>query len=154
MSPSGVEVRPARMGEERAVLEMYEWLFAPPGERPAGFNPDHAQAAIANAIGLREATILLAVEHDRRIGLCSVYLDIESVRYGRRAWIEDLAVDPERRSRGVGAALLEAAREWATEHKATHLELDSGAARADAHRFYESHDPDWTGVQFAWSLSR
>ena len=151
---AGIEIRPARLGEERAVLAMYEWLFEPPGERPAGFLPDRAIAAIADAISLREATILLAVEHDQRVGLCSVYLDLDSVRYGRRAWIEDMVVDPQRRSRGVGAALLEAAREWARSHDATHIELDSGAARTDAHRFYEGQAPDWTGKQYAWSLRR
>lgn len=151
MSP-GLGIRPARLGEERAIVAMYEWLFEPPGSRPPGFREDLAEAAIADAISLREATILLATEGDDRVGLCSVYLDINSVRYGRRAWVEDLVVDPTRRSGGVGRALLEAAKDWGREHSATHLELDSGDPRTDAHRFYERGRPDWSGRQYSWSL--
>ena len=76
-------------------------------------------------------------------GLCCVFLDIASVRFGQRAWVEDLAVDPERRSEGIGKALLDAAKEWARERGASHLELDSGVDRADAHRFYEREGPSW-----------
>ena len=44
-----------------------------------------------------------------------------------RCWVEDLAVNPEHRSQGVGKALLDAAKEWARERGATHL--SSTAAR-------------------------
>ena len=30
--------------------------------------------------------------------------------------------------------------------------LDSGEARADAHRFYERERPSWRSVSFAWEL--
>lgn len=69
-------------------------------------------------------------------GFCTVYLDVLSVRFGQRAWVEDLAVHPERRSTGAGKALLDAAKAWARARGASHLELDSGNARAGAHRFY------------------
>jgi GNAT superfamily N-acetyltransferase len=150
----GLEIRPARFGEEREVLEMYEWLFEPPGSRPAGFDPSRALARIAETITERDSVILVAVESGRRVGLCSVYLDLDSVRYGQRAWIEDLVVSPDRRSAGIGRALLDAARTWGRERKATHLELDSGEARDDAHRFYERQRPDWEGRQYAWRLER
>jgi GNAT superfamily N-acetyltransferase len=74
------------------------------------------------------------------------------VRFGRRCWVEDLAVDPERRSQGVGAALLAAAREWARRAGATHLELDSGLARADAHRFYEREGGARQSYTYGWEL--
>jgi GNAT superfamily N-acetyltransferase len=150
----GLEIREAQLGEEPELLSMYEWLFDPPGSRPRGFEPGRAVAAIAETIAGREATILIAAQHDLRIGFCSAYLDINSVRYGKRVWVEDLAVDPGHRSRGVGRALLGAAREWGRRHGATHLELDSGADRGDAHRFYERESPDWTGKQYAWLLGR
>lgn len=150
---AGLEIRPARLGEEREVLEMYEWLFEPPGSRPPGFEAGRALARIAETIVETDAVILLAISGGERIGLCSVYLDLDSVRFGRRAWVEDLVVDPGRRSAGVGRALLAAAQQWGREHRATHLELDSGAARTEAHRFYEREQPDWEGRQYAWRLS-
>ena len=76
----------------------------------------------------------------------------ESARFGQRAWVEDLAVAPEQRSRGHGKALLDAAKDWARAQGATHLELDSGEARADAHRFYERERPSWRSVSFGWEL--
>ena len=94
----------------------------------------------------------MAEHRGELLGLCTVYLDLNSVRFGRRAWVEDLAVSPANRSQGVGKALLDAAKDWAREQGATHLELDSGEARADAHRFYEREDPSWRSICFAWKL--
>jgi GNAT superfamily N-acetyltransferase len=84
--------------------------------------------------------------------VCTVSLDLRSIRFGLRAWVEDLAVDPARRSSGVGKALLDAAKAWGRARGATHLELDSGDARADAHRFYERERPDWAGRCYGWAL--
>ena len=70
----------------------------------------------------------------------------------QRARVEDLAVDPERRSGGVGKQLLDAAKDWARSRGATHLELDSGEAREAAHRFYEREQPSWRSICFGWEL--
>ena len=86
------------------------------------------------------------------VGFCSVYLDILSVRFGQRSWIEDLAVHPDRRSQGVGRRLLTAAQDWARHHGATHLELDSGNDRTRAHLFYESRQPASRSQCFSWTL--
>ena len=80
------------------------------------------------------------------------FLDFESVRFGRRAWVEDLAVHSGHRSLGIGKRLLDAAKDWARKHGATHLELDSGHARTDAHRFYERERPSWSSISFGWEL--
>jgi GNAT superfamily N-acetyltransferase len=98
------------------------------------------------------STVLVAVDDAGLAGFCTTYLDLRSVRFGLRAWVEDLAVAPDRRSQGTGAALLAAARAWARERGATHLELDSGDARTDAHRFYEREAPDSTSRCFGWRL--
>lgn len=148
----GFEVRAAREGEERAIVSLYEWLFAPPGSKPAAWDERRAAVALREAIRSHDACILVAVEDDRLIGLCTAYQDLHSVRYGYRAWVEDLAVDPERRSQGVGKALLDAAKAWARERGATHLELDSAEARADAHRFYDREGADYRSISFGWEL--
>jgi GNAT superfamily N-acetyltransferase len=77
---------------------------------------------------------------------------MHSVRFGPRVWIEDLAVHPDHRSRGIGKALLDAAKDWARARGATHLELDSSFARQDAHRFYERERPSWSSRSFGWQL--
>ncbi|HKQ17420.1 MAG TPA: GNAT family N-acetyltransferase [Solirubrobacterales bacterium] len=145
-----VEVRSARIAEADAVLACYEWLFAPPGSQPASWNPDWAKVALVDAIDSDAANVLVADEGGRISGFCTAYLDLLSVRYGLRCWVEDLAVDPERRSRGIGAALLAAAREWAAVNGASHLELDSAASRVDAHRFYAREGARDPSYSFGW----
>lgn len=146
-------IRPARPDEADTIIAAFDWLFAPPGARPALWDEARARRTLAEIAGADDATVLLAQADDGAVvGICSVALDLMSIRYGRRAWVEDLAVDPGRRSGGVGKALLDAARAWAREHGATHLELDSGDARTDAHRFYEREQPSWTSKQFGWQL--
>jgi GNAT superfamily N-acetyltransferase len=147
-----VVIRFARDGEEARVLAMYEWLFAPPGYWPEQWDEDRARAALADAIDSPESAVLVAEDGDPLIGFCTAYLELNSVRFGRRCWIEDLAVDPNRRSEGLGGALLDAAADWARGAGATHLELDTGLARTDAQRFYERRGPHATGISYSWAL--
>lgn len=147
------QVRAAREEEIGAVIALYEWLFVPPGSLPAAWDERRAAVALREAIRSHDACVLVAeAAAGPLVGLCTAYRDLHSVRYGPRAWVEDLAVDPERRSQGIGKALLDAAKAWARERGATHLELDSGEARHDAHRFYERERPSWRSVCFAWEL--
>jgi GNAT superfamily N-acetyltransferase len=146
------KVREAVPGEVERVLGMYEWLFAPPGSVPPHWDPERARAAIAASIEDTEAAVLVAERRGDLLGLCTAYLDMNSVRFGPRCWVEDLAVSPHHRSQGVGKDLLDAAKTWARERGATHLELDSSDLRVDAHRFYERENPSWRSVCFAWEL--
>ncbi len=134
------------------MRDCYEWLFEPPGARPENWVPEWAAAAIAEAIDSAGSTIFVAIDRDDGaiVGFCTAYLDLLSVRYGLRCWVEDLAVDPLHRSRGIGSALLGAARRWAAESGASHLELDSSEARRDAHRFYEREGSNVRAVSFGW----
>ena len=152
MSRVAVEIRAARPGEEEAILPLYEWLFAPPGSRPGAWDERRAAVALRQAIDSHDACVLLADDDGALVGFCTGYQDLHSVRFGYRAWVEDLAVDPERRSLGVGKALLDAAKAWARERGATHLELDSAEARADAHRFYEREGAGYRSICFGWEL--
>lgn len=145
-------VRPAAPGEGEAIVPLYEWLFATPGSRPPQWDPALAVERLEAAIAEQRSTVFLATDGDRLVGLCTAYLDLESVRFGRRCWVEDLAVDPEMRSRGFGKALLEAALEWAAANGASHLELDSADARTDAHRFYVREGATNLSRSFGWWL--
>ena len=145
-------IRAAGADEVERVLGMYEWLFAPPGSLPPRWDPEQAGAALAEAIGAEGSTVLVAEHRTQLLGFVSAYLELESVRFGLRCWVEDLVVSPEHRSQGVGKALLDGAKDWARERGATHLELDSSDARIEAHRFYEREGPSWTSRCFAWEL--
>jgi GNAT superfamily N-acetyltransferase len=111
-----------------------------------------AAARLAHAIDDDASNVLVADVGGRVAGFVTAYDEMTSVRFGRRVWVEDLAVDPDQRSQGLGKALLDAAKDWARERGASHLELDSATTRADAHRFYEREQPTWTSVSFGWVL--
>ena len=145
-------IRLARLGEGNTLTAAYEWLFAAPGVRPAGWSPDVAADRIEAAIADDRSAVLVADDDNTLVGIATVYLDIVSVRFGQRAWVEDLAVAPDRRSGGLGKALLDAAKSWARDHGAARLELESSPARVDAHRFYERERPDGWSQCFRWTL--
>lgn len=136
------------------MIPLFEWLFAPPGSRPAQWDERRALVALRQAIDSHDSLVLVADDETEGelVGILTAYLDLHSVRFGYRVWVEDFAIDPHRRSQGIGHRMLSAAREWARERGATHLELDSGDARMDAHRFYERENPAWTARCFAWEV--
>ena len=145
-------IRTAASGEIDTVTAGYDWLFAPPGAQPLQWDAGRAAERLRAAVAGARSELFVADADGAVVGLCTVYLDIESVRFGQRAWVEDLAVHPDHRSAGHGKALLDAAKDWARERGATHLELDSAETRADAHRFYEREQPSWRSISFGWEL--
>jgi GNAT superfamily N-acetyltransferase len=145
-------IRPAREDEVQVVLPLYESLFEPPGWRPESWDDARAADALVAAIRSEDSAVLVAERDGRLVGVCTAYLDLDSVRFGLRCWVEDLAVDSGSRSQGVGGALLEEARRWAHAAGATHLELDTAEARTDAQRFYERQRPSWRSLSYAWKL--
>lgn len=147
-----VVVREAALEDVDRVTTMYEWLFAPPGARPDHWDPHRAAAALGRAVTSDTVIVLIATLGDEFVGICTAYADIESVRFGGRVWVEDLAVHPHQRSLGIGKQLLDAARQWARARGATTLQLDSADARTAAHRFYEREQPSWRSRSYGWEL--
>ncbi|MCH8994292.1 MAG: GNAT family N-acetyltransferase [Chloroflexi bacterium] len=132
-----VDIRHATLADEAAFLDLLEQLFDAPGSPPPRYTRERGRNGFRWAIAGEHSDVLLALDGRSLIGLASVYRDIESIRFGRRTWLQDLVVDRAARSGGVGKALLAAAADWARERGCTHLVLSSGWDRKDAHRFYE-----------------
>jgi len=130
-------IRKATPDDEATILSLIHELFEPPGGIPAGYTDDRAREGIRYAIDNPDADILLAEDGAIVVGLATVYKDYRSIRDGWRTWLQDLVVTSDQRSTGVGSALLTTAADWARGHGCTHLDLASGLARKDAHRFYE-----------------
>jgi GNAT superfamily N-acetyltransferase len=148
-----LEIRAAKPGEEESLLDAWEWLFEPPGRRPAAWEHRRAQVALREAIDSRDSLVLVAVaEGERVVGICTAYYTIHAIRFGPRAWVEELAVHPEMRSRGIGSRLLAAAKDWARERGASHLKLDSALPRTEAHRFYEREGPSGRAYSYVFEL--
>ena len=132
-----ITIRPAGLADEKALLDLVPQLFEAPGGPAPGYTRERGSRGFRWAVEGESSDVLLAFHGEQLVGLASVCADIESIRYGSRAWLQDLVVDKHARSTGVGKALLAAAAEWGRARGCTHLELSSGLGRVDAHRFYE-----------------
>jgi GNAT superfamily N-acetyltransferase len=153
--PMSIHIRQFQRGAEAEFVSGLEWLFDPPGSRPSDWDRDRAVERTAQVLDHENVALFEARSYqDQLVGVASVYLDILSVRFGRRASIEDLAVHPEWRSRGVGTSLLTAARTWAHDHGADYVFLESGVARTDAHRFYLREGATHAAAAFRWTAQQ
>ncbi|HEV8259433.1 MAG TPA: GNAT family N-acetyltransferase [Burkholderiales bacterium] len=77
----------------------------------------------------------VAVRGKKVIGV-AVYREFENTHAGRRFYVDDLVTDEDERSSGVGRALMTYLQETARERGCPGLDLESGAHRTRAHRFY------------------
>ena len=82
--------------------------------------------------GLRYTAIY---DNDRCVAVAGWRLVATTVAL-RKLYVDDLVTDAGHRGRGVGAALLRELESRAREAGCRVLDLDSGADREDAHRFY------------------
>lgn len=133
-----VTVRPLARGEVAAALAvMLQGSLHPDGERPE--HPD-AYWRAAEETTARGGAVLVALEGGEVVGLCQVMV-LRHFQHagGLCAELESVFVREDRRARGVGGALLEAAEELARERGCYRVQLTSNVVRADAHRFYEAH---------------
>ena len=94
------EVRAAQAGEEERSCPCTSGCSHRRAPRPGAWDERRAAVALRDAIDSHDACVLVADDGGELVGICTAYQDIHSVRFGYRGWVEDLAVDPERRSQG------------------------------------------------------
>jgi GNAT superfamily N-acetyltransferase len=78
---------------------------------------------------------------------------VDTASVVRKLYVDDLVVDHDSRSQGIGALLLDHLEQVARDAGARCVELDSGHQRADAHRFYRSRGYHDTGLKFHKDLA-
>lgn len=82
-------------------------------------------------------SVIFLAKDDEPLGFTQLFPSFSSVSM-RRLWIlNDLFVAPNGRQRGVGAALLERARQWAIRTDAKGLTLETEISNINAQRLYE-----------------
>ncbi len=96
---------------------------------PAGY-AEKLQRVLAGG-----ARMVLATEGEAVLGL-AVYRWHENTFDGVRFYVDDLVTTEQRRSRGVGRALLAHLEQAARRIGAPGIALDSGTHRTQAHKFY------------------
>jgi ribosomal protein S18 acetylase RimI-like enzyme len=87
----------------------------------------------------------MVAEHEAQV-VGFLVLSFVSALTGLRAWIDDVAVDPEHRRQGIGRALVEAAIQRASRRGATHLFMDTSRGNPDARDFYHACGFEIDGV--------
>ncbi|MEG1583983.1 MAG: GNAT family N-acetyltransferase [Anaerovorax sp.] len=71
---------------------------------------------------------------------------------GMVCYVSSIIVTAELRKKGYGRALMDKAKELATQRNCTALVLDSGNPRKDAHKFYEIYGFDQSALCFHYAL--
>lgn len=132
-------IRRSRSDDEASILHLLKLIPA---------NRDLTEGDIhAAQLRFRESTsldVLVAENQGDIVGF--LVLSYVSALTGLRAWIDDIAVDPERRRQGIGQALVEAAIQRASRRGATHLFMDTSRGSPDAQRFYRACGFEENGV--------
>ena len=105
------------------------------GEHGVDASAEHLARGLENVVADAErGFLLLARDNSRIIGVAYVATILSAEHCGLVAWLEELYVSPEHRSRGVGTALLTAIleRARATGVVAMDLEIDADHRRAES----------------------
>lgn len=96
--------------------------------------------------------LLVAEEEGQIIGLLHLRMEFQLHHCGTVAEIMELIVSREVRSKGIGAALLKAAREQAIQHHCIQFEVTSNQKRKQAHRFYQREGLEQTHIKLTEAL--
>ena len=100
-------------------------------------DPKLAAAFIRDRLQANESVIFLAESSGEALGFVQLYPSFSSVSVFRIWVLNDLFVTPAARGRGVGRALMEAAREHAIQTGAKRLTLETQTENRTAWSLYE-----------------
>lgn len=84
----------------------------------------------------RQGYILACIESEGEVRAVAGYRYMEFLFHGHFMYVDDLVTRAVDRSLGFGGRLFDWLVQQAREQGCTHLDLDSGVQRFDAHRFY------------------
>jgi GNAT superfamily N-acetyltransferase len=133
-----VLIRPIALGDVTAAVN----LIIGGSTRPETERPDQTAPywAAVEETRSRRGDVLVAEQDNEVVGICQVLIFQHFQHTG--GWcgeIESVHVRADKRSQGIGAALLEAAEALAIERGCYRVQLTSNNVRQEAHRFYSDH---------------
>ena len=145
-----VTIRDAREEDLPAVLELYS-AAGIGGEQ--NFTLLEARAHLAALKQNPSFRILVALVNGSVAGTYELFIMENMAKRGKRSGIvEDVAVRPQFRGRGIGRAMMQHALEQCKQAGCYKLTLSSNLKREDAHKFYESLGFERHGYSFRVDL--
>lgn len=99
--------------------------------------PERIRKFLRARLELNQSVIFVAMREGAAIGFTQLYPSFSSLGLARIFVLNDLFVDPATRRTGAGAALLEAAADYARGVGATRLVLSTGLTNTTAQALYE-----------------
>ena len=133
-----VSVRPAVLGDSKALIELYAQLAEDRGAaRPT--RGDDAVSLLASILCQENRCLLVAMMGSTVAGTADMLI-VDNLTYGGRPWVivENVVVDQKHRRHGVGRALFGEVFRRAREAHCCKVQLLSLKHRKDAHEFYRS----------------
>jgi GNAT superfamily N-acetyltransferase len=135
MKQKQVRIRGARIGDERALGDLYRQLHEGDYKSPGAARMRRAMRALLKK---PDEILLVAAADGDIVGTNHILIFRHLARALRPAAIlENMVVDSRHRGAGVGDLLMEAALKFARRQGCYKLALTSNRKRPKAHRFYE-----------------
>ncbi len=138
---SDVTVRPAIIADEPAIVRLISQMRA-----LEGLSAELPQGGVASYLALDDTHLLLAEKDGEVVGLVSIAAVRDLFHCAENGFVQELIVDDAYRRQGVGAALLDAAIEWAQARGCVEVCLVTGEGNVAARALYESRGLTTEGV--------
>ena len=145
-----VHVRQATVEDLDVLVPMfdgYRQFYRQPSD------PDGARRFLLDRFQHNQSVIFLALNGDAAVGFTQLYPSFSSTSMARIFVLNDLFVAAESRSRGVGAALLNAAADYGRRVGAVRLALSTEVANTTAQRLYERLGWKRDTVYYSYTLT-
>lgn len=146
-----MRVREAVAGDWPAVAALLAELGRP--EALATAQEEDLRGVFLSYLERNDVVALVAVEEGRVVGFCDLEFRSRLNFSEPQAWIPDLVVTEESRSKGAGAALIRRAEAISRDRGAWGMTLESAMWRERAHEFYEREGWSYTGKSFTKPLT-
>ncbi len=129
-------IRQAALTDMDDLLSLLHMLFSI--EADFCFHETRQRRGLEMMLENTENRCIMVAEHEKKVvGMCSVQLLISTAEGGPAGLLEDLAVHPAYRGRGIGRTLLKDMEKWAAGKGVTRLQLLADRNNATALGFYE-----------------
>lgn len=143
-----MEIRKAKIEDNDRVFELLNELY----ENKMNYNV--FSEIYKEKINDKGSYYICAVEDEKIVGILISEISVKLHRAKKQSFIENLIIDKNYRSRGIGKLLLQDAIEYARNQDCEVIELTSRILNENAHRFYENNNFEKHAYKFKKYLNK